>query len=275
MNPSSLSFFDLSIGIDYHATRFQFDFPLFGSVQPCFFSTRFRKKSVKLVIEPRTTRRCFQASTNPLPRSIAFHRSPGRTMRRFIVDHDPDAALFFESSGSRRRCHCSPAVSVTDRKRSLPQKPNLLSRYTDGKREYLSLLRSDRLFFLSVYTSDFVTRFRSRFDRDPFVFSKGFSFCFLDNLRSFSNYNRSRANGSGKYRDNPWRGTLLRHRGKVLIGLRKLVREGIDGYHLGSGKARCKLTSPSPVFGLGPTFDQNERPFAFGHCAAEGGGGNG
>lgn len=155
MNPSSLSFFDLSIGIDYHATRFQFDFPLFGSVQPCFFSTRFRKKSVKLVIEPRTTRRCFQASTNPLPRSIAFHRPPGRTMRRFIVDHDPDAALFFESSGSRRRCHCSPAVSVTDRKRSLPQKPNLLSRYTDGKREYLSLLRSDRLFFLSVYTSDF------------------------------------------------------------------------------------------------------------------------
>lgn len=54
-----------------------------------------------------------------------------------------------------------------------------------------------------------------------------------------------------------------------MIGLRKLVREGIDGY-LGSGKARCKLTSPSPVFGLGPTFDQNERPFAFGHCAAEG-----
>lgn len=49
---------------------------------------------------------------------------------------------------------------------------------------------------------------------------------------------------TGKYRDNRWRGTLLPTPGKVLIGLRKLVREGIDGY-LGSGKARCKLASLS------------------------------
>lgn len=48
---------------------------------------------------------------------------------------------------------------------------------------------------------------------------------------------------TGKYRDNRWRGTLLpTPTGKVLIGLRKLVREGIDGY-LGSGKAPCKLAS--------------------------------
>lgn len=183
MNPSSLSFFDLSIGIDYHATRFQFDFPLFGSVQPCFFSTRFRKKSVKLVIEPRTTRRCFQASTNPLPRSIAFHRPPGRTMRRFIVDHDPDAALFFESSGSRRRCHCSPAVSVTDRKRSLPQKPSRIFSLGTQMGNASIFPSSDRIVSSSSpFTHPISIAIRSRsfrfLERIFFLFSRQFTFVF-------------------------------------------------------------------------------------------------